>query len=314
MKKKTKRKIVVGSLAVLSAAAVTLVSAAVATALRKPKDISETPDDAVEALIGSFTVEEKGEGAPMPLSEELEPQIQEIIDDISARCGGEWSVYLTIPATGDTLSMNPKKLRAASVIKLFVMGAVYEEYDDLVKYYAGDDIPESIEAMITISSNEDADLLVMMLGRGDAAVGLKKVNDYCKAKGFENTKMGRLMGVNDEVNDNITTAEDSAKFLEMVLQGELPHSKDMIKYLMAQDRRNKIPEGVPKNVKCANKTGELEDVENDAAIVFAAKPYILCVMADGVGDYQPPIDAISDISTVTYNYVAPKVAYQSSDE
>ena len=100
----------------------------------------------------------------------------------------------------------------------------------------------------------------------------------------------------------------------MVLQGELPHSKDMIKYLMAQDRRNKIPDGVPKNVKCANKTGELEDVENDAAIVFAAKPYILCVMADGVGDYQPPIDAISDISTVTYNYVAPKVAYQSGDE
>ena len=309
MKKKTKKKIVIGSVAVLAAAAVTLVSAAVATALRRPKDVTETPDDAIDAYIGSFVVAEESPDAPMPLKQELEPQIQEIIDDISAQCGGEWSVYLNVPATGDTLSMNPQRLRAASVIKLFVMGAVYEEYDDLCKHYAGDDIPEIIEAMITISSNEDADLLVMMLGRGDAAAGLKKVNKYCKDKGFENTQMGRLMCENNEINDNMTSPEDTAKFLEMALGGELPHSKDMLKYLMAQSRQNKIPEGVPENVRCANKTGELEDVENDAAIVFAAKPYILCVMADGVGDYQPPIDAIADISTVTYNYIAPKLAY-----
>lgn len=312
MKKKVKKRILIGTIAALACAAVTLVSAAVMTSVRSSAadTLDETPDDAVEAFIGSFVVDEEVPDSAMPLEEELQPQIQEIIDDIKARCGGEWSVYLYVPSTGDTLSMNPKQLQAASVIKLFVMGSVYEEYDELVRHYEYDDVPGLIESMITISDNEAADILVTMLGRGDSAEGLKKVNAFCKEKGFENTKMGRLMGQNDEINDNITTAEDSAKFLAMALAGELPHSKDMIGYLKAQDRTLKIPDGVPTNVQTANKTGELEDVQNDSAIIFASKPYILSVMADGVGDYQPPIDAIKDISTVTYNYIAPKLAHK----
>ncbi len=39
-------------------------------------------------------------------------------------------------------------------------------------------------------------------------------------------------------------------------------------YLKAQQLRSKIPDGVPSGVQTANKTGELDTVENDAAIVF----------------------------------------------
>ena len=306
MKNKTKKKIVIGSVAALAVAAAALVSAAVASTAGTSAPSTET-DGSIEAAIGSFIVEADADGSNIRFEDELKPQINEIITDIKARCGGDWSVYVYVPSTGDSLSINNKKMQAASVIKLYIMGAVYDEYDALAKHYEGTDVPELIESMITVSDNEAADTLVAMLGRGDYAAGRKKVNDFCKKYGFADTTMDRLMSDDNLFSDNYTTVEDSGKFLAMALNAELPHSKDMINYLKAQTRKVKIPDGLPENVLCANKTGELDDVQNDSAIVFASKPYVLCVMADGVGDYQPPIDAIADISTVTYNYVAPKL-------
>ena len=314
MKKKTKRKLVYGSIAVLGAVAVTMVSAAAVTAVKRTKtNAPETADVAIEAQLGTFVVDQGPEDRDIDFEKELKPDIDEIIKDIKSRCGGEWSVYVYVPATEDTLSINQKKMQAASVIKLFVMGAVYEEYDALKKDYEWTDIDELIESMITISDNEAADQLVLMLGRGDAVSGRKKVNDYCKKLGLQNTSMDRMMGDDNILSDNYTSTEDTGIFLSKILKGELPESKMMLKYLQAQTRTTKIPEGLPNNVTTANKTGELDDVQNDAAIVFAGRPYIICVMSDGVGDYQPPIDAITDISKTTYNYLAPKLVSDDAD-
>ena len=311
LNKKKKRVIVFGSIGGLAAVAAALVSMAAVTAASGGAsgiNQTESPDNSIEASIGSFIIEShKTDGTLYALEDGLEPQINEIIDDIKLQCGGEWSVYVCVPHSGDTLSINQKKMQAASTIKLFIMGAVYEEYDELVEYYAADDIPELIRTMIEISDNESADLLVTMLGRGNSVKGRKKVTDYCKSLGLNNTSMERMMGDDNIISDNYTSTEDTGKFLEMILNAKLPHSKEMLEYLKNQTRTTKIPEGLPGNVLSANKTGELDDVENDAAIVFAGRPYILCVMSDGVNDYQPPIDAISDISTVTYNYLAPKL-------
>ena len=44
----------------------------------------------------------------------------------------------------------------------------------------------------------------------------------------------------------------------------------MFALLQQQTRRHKIPAQMPAGVSTANKTGELADVENDAAIIFNA--------------------------------------------
>lgn len=313
MKKKQKKRIVFGSIAVLSLAAAVLCTAAVVHASKaslktaEKNETSEVQSD-IQSDIGNIIIEADSDSSSnIHLEEDLKPYIDFIIDDIQDRCGGEWSVYIEVPSTNDTLSINQKKMQAASLIKLYIMGAVYDEYESLENYYKDEDIPWLMEAMITVSDNESADQLVFMLGRGDANEGKKKVNDFCHSIGLNNTVMGRLIEQNDIVNDNFTTTEDAGKFLSMILNGDLKHSKDMLKYLQAQTRVNKIPAGVPTSVATANKTGELDDVQNDAAIVFAGKPYIICVMADGVEDYQPPIDSIVDISEETYIYLAPKL-------
>ncbi len=311
MKKQTKKLLAVRGAACLTAVAVTLIGGNIISSLYETKTSvptvrSETIDNAVEAMFGGFVVEDTV-GDIIDMDAELKPDIDEIISNIQALCGGEWSVYISVPSTGDTLSINQKKMQAASVIKLFVLCTVYDEYDELCEAYPDIDVDALCESMITVSSNEDADQLVLMLGRGDAASGRAKVNNFCKKLGLNNTSMDRMMGDVILYSDNYTTTEDTAKLLEMILNGDFKHSKDMLRYLQNQTRKMKIPAGVPKNVTTANKTGELDDVENDAAIVFAGRPYIICVMSDGVNDFQPPIDAIADISTVTYNYLAPKI-------
>lgn len=315
MKKKQKKRLVFGSIAALGLTAAILCTAAVVQATRGSlphSDQNET--DSLQSDIENIILEaDASDTSNIHFEEDLKPSIDFIIEDIKERCGGDWSVYIEVPSTKDTLSINQKKMQAASLIKLYIMGAVYDEYEELEDYYKGEDLPWLMEAMITVSDNESADQLVIMLGRGDANEGKKKVNDFCHSLGLNNTVMGRLIEQNDIVNDNFTTTEDAGKFLSMILNGDLKHSKEMIEYLKAQTRVSKIPAGVPTSVMTANKTGELDDAQDDAAIIFAGKPYILCVMADGVEDYQPPMEAIADISEETYIYLAPKLVERESE-
>lgn len=241
--------------------------------------------------------------------DQLQIDIEQIIKETSDVTGGEWSVCVMIPSEDETVSIantmviNDKPLQAASVIKLFIMGAVYQDYDELSKKYDKAYIDELITEMIIISDNDSADELVVMLGRGDNEKGKKAVTEYCKSLGLENTKMERMIHQENDVLDNYTTTKDTADFLKMIVLKRLPHSEDMLSILQRQERKTKIPAGVPEEIVTANKTGELEDVHNDAAIIFADVPYIICVMSDGIQDYQTPIDAIVKISNVTYNYL-----------
>lgn len=309
-KTKIKRAAVFAGVGCLAVLAVSSVSFAILSAKAHSKekiiiDSVATPEQAeVKAEPVQYYVDENQYKINL---DELEKDINNIINDTKEVTGGEWSVYVSIPSTGDSMSINQKKMQAASVIKLFIMGAVYEDYDAIVKEYGGVDIDSLIESMIIISDNESADELVTILGRGDSVEGRKIVTDYCHKLGLKNTNMDRMIIDDNTVRDNYTTTEDTAKFLEMILSGELPHSKEMLQHLQNQERTTKIPAGIPVTVTTANKTGELDDVQNDSAIIFAKKPYIICVMSDGVLDYQTPIDAIVKISNETYNYLVTKM-------
>ena len=74
----------------------------------------------------------------------------------------------------------------------------------------------------------------------------------------------------------------------------------MLTLLKKQTRKGKIPAGLPKGVKSANKTGEYESRQHDAAIVFSKKAdYIIVIMSEGDG---AAIGHIQNLSRITYNY------------
>ena len=54
----------------------------------------------------------------------------------------------------------------------------------------------------------------------------------------------------------------------------------------------------------ANKTGELADTENDAAIIYAPQgTYIMSVMATGLNDTETAQQMIRELSAMVYDFL-----------
>lgn len=75
----------------------------------------------------------------------------------------------------------------------------------------------------------------------------------------------------------------------------------MLELLKGQQRREKIPGGLPEGVVTANKTGEVSTMEHDVAIVYGpGRDYVLCVMSVGLVDTQAARQHIREISAAVY--------------
>lgn len=232
----------------------------------------------------------------------LQNQITEYLADFDSK----WCVQVVKLSTGESISAskNVEKdspMVAASLIKLYIMGAVYERI--LAGEISEKDVSDKLTKMITISDNASANELTKLLGAGDAKTGMAAVNSFAASIGCSSTTMNRLM-LDDNGLQNYTTAKDCALLLEMIYNGTCvskDYSKKMLGLLSAQTKTNKIPAGVPTGVKVANKTGELTgESECDVAIVFGSKvDYVLCVISEPVSNANA-IKAIKDISAMVY--------------
>lgn len=262
---------------------------------------------------------------------------------------GDWAVYVCDLKTGSEGSINDHRMQAASLIKLYIMGTVYENYDALIAQYGQDTIDTSLYSMITVSDNDAANALTSYLGSGDSSAGMQIVNNYCLAHGYTTSSMGRLLLHSNEFGDNYTSVENCGKLLKMVywdgylqktpenrgtdekttesdLQSEqvteniasteddtdeittenttalTPHASDMFALLCAQTRRHKIPAQLPDGVRTASKTGELDDVENDAAILYDTENDLIIVfMSEHLSDCGAAQSTIASLSRQIYD-------------
>lgn len=226
---------------------------------------------------------------------------------------GTWSVYVCnlLKNTEGTIQEQP--MQAASLIKLFIMGTVYENYDSITAQYTKESVDSLLHSMITVSDNDAANTLVTYLGQGNSDTGRSMVNQFCQAHGYTNTTMGRMLLASTENGDNITSVGDCGKFLREIYQicngtaqnATLSHAENMYYLLKLQERRNKIPAQMPDGVHVANKTGELATVENDAGIIYdTAKgvDLIVCFMSQNVSDTAAAQSSIASCSRMIYGY------------
>lgn len=205
---------------------------------------------------------------------------------------------------------------AASVVKLAIMLTVYRAYDagtaaptDRVKLRDADIIGGSpvlsdaepgeehtlrtlVDAMIRESDNTAANTLI-------TAFGFKEISEVIRAAGMTGTRLQRHFA--DVVpswrhNLNVTTPRDIGTLLYAIERGahegvdtvaRAASCRAMVDVLLGQEYRDMIPAGIRRGVRVANKTGELDGVRNDAAIVdpFGDAPYVLVVLShDDNGD------------------------------
>lgn len=84
---------------------------------------------------------------------------------------------------------------------------------------------------------------------------------------------------------------------------------EMLKILKRQKFRNKIPTGLPEGIVVANKTGDITNIDHDAAIVFppSRKPYVLVVLTHNIQDHKVAAQTIARVSKMIWQeYVAAK--------
>ena len=229
-------------------------------------------------------------------SAEMEALEEELRAEIG-KLGGKWSLYFKRLDTDQSIGISDdEKMVAASLIKLFVAGEFYTLAEqgelDIEKYHNAPDL------MISISDNGAANSLIN-------ACTMEKINEFAKEKGYEETELNRRM-LEWNGTENYTSARDCGRMLEEVLKGEYVSgeaSERILEDLRNQKRTSKIPAGVPDGIETANKTGELDNVDNDAAIIWSPScTYILCIMSSDAGGR---ISEIRKLSSMVYNAVNP---------
>ena len=227
-------------------------------------------------------------------SVEMKALEEELSEEIG-KLGGKWSLYLKRLDTDQVIGINDdEKMIAASLIKLFIAGEFYTLAEE--GELDADNFHNMPDLMISISDNGAANSLI-------SACTIEKINEFAREKGYEETELNRRM-LDWNGKENYTSARDCGKMLEEVLKGEYVSeeaSERILEALRDQQRTSKIPAGVPGEVKTANKTGELDNVDNDAAIVWSPEcTYILCIMSSNTGGRIPEI---RKLSSMVYNSI-----------
>lgn len=216
-----------------------------------------------------------------------------------------WAVYLKDLMTDEMVEISNTKMQSASLIKLFIAGTVYENWEILKAGESFDgETEELLRNMLTISDNDATNTLIQRIGEGNNVVGFERINAYLLKYGYENTHIGRVMLDLNASDDNYTSVKDCGLFLEKIYKNEIPGSEFILDCLKNQERRNKIPSGLPEGSVSANKTGELDRVENDVAIIWKGeKAYVICVMSSNLQNSTTAQKRIADISSMVYGTV-----------
>jgi beta-lactamase class A len=202
-----------------------------------------------------------------------------------------------------------EQFAAASIIKLPVMLTVFRSYenktaspDEYITLLPGD-ITEGapilgdahsgqrwpigllVNAMIKYSDNIASNALI-------SHFGFTAINAAIHGAGMTGTTLARHFAGSvppGRRNLNVTTPHDIGMLLYEIERGAheglttvaSPAScRAMIQIMLGQAYREMIPAGVKRNVPIANKTGELDYVRSDAAIVdpMSESPYILVIL------------------------------------
>ena len=233
--------------------------------------------------------------------------LEGIIEQELNGAGGNWDVW--VEPLGNSMyahmqSAGTHRMVSASLIKLFIMGTVYQAVDE--GSIDNDDVYADIRNMITISDNDAANRLIRELGNGNEQDGITRINQFAEDIGCMDTQMNRLMLENNGL-ENYTSAEDCAKLLKLIYNGQCINAKwsaEMMSIMKEQQVNDRIPQGLPRDVVVAHKTANLTNLANaDVGIVFADnRPYIICIINNNSPDDTATNGQIAALSEAVYDY------------
>jgi beta-lactamase class A len=155
--------------------------------------------------------------------------------------------------------------------------------------------------MIVYSSNLATNLLIEKVGAACVTRFMQELgtNDLVIRRGVEDNKAYRL-GMN-----NSATARSLMQILVRLAKRSvvsLAASDEMIAMLQQQESNEGIPARLPVGVKVAHKTGWIDMLYHDAAIVYPPghTPYVIVAMTSGLSELEVAPALIAGLSQIIY--------------
>jgi beta-lactamase class A len=163
------------------------------------------------------------------------------------------------------------------------------------------------EAMITVSSNLAANLLVERLGIDNiratvARLGADRNGGMQVRRGVEDGKAFEK-GLN-----NTTTARGLLTIFDSLGHGRAVDGaadEAMLAILKRQQFNDAIPAGLPSGTPVAHKTGDITRINHDAGIVYGPRPYVIVLLVRGIDDRTRSASLMADLSRVVYEGIPP---------
>ena len=238
-------------------------------------------------------------------------KIEKTIQTELNRLTSKWDVWIEDLTDGTSIHCTQnieenQPMISASLIKRFIMGAVYDKIETGVVKES--DVSEKLEQMITVSDNAAANSLTMLLGNGDEETGRKAVETWAASIGCENVAYHRLMLAENDLQ-NYVTAQDCAVILRQIYKkaciSEAASGK-MLQLLENQQINDRLPLFLPEDVTVAHKTGNLSGIcIADVGIVeLKDRPYLICVICNDPYTDAGATSEIAELSQSVYRAFA----------
>ncbi|MBU5668302.1 class A beta-lactamase-related serine hydrolase [Peptoniphilus sp. MSJ-1] len=253
----------------------------------------------------------------------MDNELKERVKKIIEKSSGNISLSFYDLKENNGFGFNEEnKVPSASMIKLLIMIETFElvkegkfSLDDKIeinkdKIVGGSGILKEFEEghkfslrelltlMIIVSDNSATNIIIDLVGKD-------RINKRAEKLNLESTILQRKMMDSDAAKrglDNFTSSKDIANILEKIYNKEVVdeiYCETMLDILLRQHERQRLQRFLPEDVKIANKSGDLDNLENDGGIFLIENhPYILVVLindADSNADAQESIGRISKL-------------------
>lgn len=213
---------------------------------------------------------------------------------------------------------------SASLIKLTIMGEIFREIksgklslNDILTVKAEDKVPFSILTLLDCEHYSLKDVMTLMIIMSDNTatnvlidlLGMDAVNGFIHSIDLKNTVLKRKMmdfTARVEGRENYTTAAEMSKILELIYSGKLVDKEScdiMLDILKNQQDLTMMMLNIPDDTVVAHKTGELENLDHEASIVYLKKcNYIFTFFVWDAVSNNYARQSIGKVSEIVYNY------------
>lgn len=269
-----------------------------------PEETSAAPPEAIETPPATDT-----STTPSPPEDEARNELRAGLNEIASNSDvrvGVSVVELGSESGGLKAEVNENMVfESASLIKVLILAELLRRVDEgsisLEESLGGSTVGSLAEAMISTSDNAAANLLIDRLG-------FESINALARDLGLEATSLGRKMldfEARARGEENYTSASDMTALLAAIWEGDLlsPTSGEFaVSALENQRLASKLPAALPSETRILHKTGELENVENDAGIIILPNGRIFAIAVLTDGDPPSGIEAIRRAGRLSYEY------------